>query len=73
MLLAEQFVLSLAGIHGHQHPVSTDRCTGYPSQACRFLRLHHHPIHSSYGKSIIIERIMQYTKDRTECFDDYFP
>jgi hypothetical protein len=27
---------------------------------------------SSYDKSII-ERTMQYIKDRTECFDDYFP
>ena len=26
----------------------------------------------SYEKSII-ERTMQYIKDRTECFDDYFP
>jgi hypothetical protein len=29
-------------------------------------------LHSSYGKSII-ERTIQYVKDRTECFDDYFP
>jgi putative transposase len=69
MLLAEQFISSLVKIHG-QHPVSTDGGTWYP-QACRFLRLHHH-IHSSYEKSII-ERTIQYIKDRTECFDDYFP
>jgi hypothetical protein len=31
MLLAEQFILSLVGIHGHQHPVSTDGATWYPS------------------------------------------
>src|SRR4051794_1185539 len=42
----------------------------YP-QACRFLKLKHH-IHSPYEKSII-ERTMQYIKDRTESFDDYFP
>ena len=31
-------------------------------------------IHSSFEKSIIIERtIQQYIKDRTEGFDDYFP
>ena len=69
MLLAEQFISSLVKIHG-QHPVSTDGGTWYP-QACKFLRLYHH-IHSSYEKSII-ERTMQYIKDRTECFDDYFP
>ncbi|HKG41772.1 MAG TPA: hypothetical protein VKA98_06510, partial [Nitrososphaeraceae archaeon] len=40
-------------------------------QACRFLKLKHH-IHSAYEKSII-ERTIQYVKDRTESFDDYFP
>jgi len=40
---------------------------------CQFLKLKHHHIHSSYEKSII-ERTMQYIKDRTEGFDDdYFP
>jgi putative transposase len=29
-------------------------------------------IHSSFEKSII-ERTIQYVKDRTEGFDDYFP
>ena len=50
-----------------------DGGTWYP-QAYRFLRLrhHHHPIHSSYEKSIIIESTMQYIKDRTEYFD-YYP
>ena len=41
------------------------------SQDCQFLKLKHH-IHSSYKKSII-ERTMQYIKDRTKGFDDYFP
>ena len=40
-------------------------------QACRFLKLPHH-IHFPQEKSII-ERTMQYTKDRTESFDDYSP
>jgi len=31
-----------------------------------------HDIHFPYEKSIIIERTMQYIKDRTECFDDIF-
>ena len=69
MFVAERFLDSLIKIHG-KHPVSTDGGTWYP-QACQFLKLKHH-IHSSYEKSII-ERTIQYIKDRTiECFDDYF-
>ena len=41
------------------------------SQACSFVKMKHH-LHSSYEKSFI-ERTIQYIKDRTECFDDYFP
>ena len=69
MLIAERFISGLVRIHG-KHPVSTDGGTWYP-MACRFLGLEHH-IHSSYEKSLI-ERTMQYIKDRTESFDDYFP
>ena len=50
--------------------VSTDGGTWYP-QACRFLKLKHH-LHSPFEKSII-ERTIQYIKDRTEGFDDCFP
>ena len=52
------------------HPVSTEMVELYP-QTCRFLKLRHHR-HSPFEKSII-ERTMQYIKDRTESFDDYFP
>ena len=69
MFVAERFILNLVKRYG-EHPVSTDGGTWYP-QACRFLRLHHH-IYSPYEKSII-ERTVQYIKDRTEYFDDYFP
>ena len=69
MLIAERFIADLVRIHG-KHPVSTDGGTWYP-QACRFLKLDHH-VHSSFEKSLI-ERTIQYIKDRTECFDDYFP
>jgi putative transposase len=69
MFVAKRFILKLVKRYG-QHPVSTDGGTWYP-QACRFLRLHHH-ICSPYEKSII-ERTVQYIKDRTEYFDDYFP
>ena len=31
-----------------------------------------HYLHSPLEKSLV-ERVMQYFKDRTECFDDYYP
>lgn len=49
--------------------ISTDYGTWY-SQACQFLKLKHH-LHSIFEKSII-ERTIQYIKDRTEGFEDYF-
>jgi putative transposase len=46
---------------------------GIIPQACKFLKIKHH-LHSSYEKESIIERrTIQYIKDRTESFDDYFP
>jgi putative transposase len=69
MFVAERFISHLIKIHG-KHNISTDGGTWYP-QACKFLKIGHH-LHSSYEKSII-ERTMQYIKDRTENFDDYFP
>jgi putative transposase len=69
MLVAERFLQELVRKYG-KHPVSTDGGTWYP-QACKFLKLDHH-FHSPYRKSII-ERTIQFVKDRTECFDDYFP
>jgi putative transposase len=69
MFVAERFLHGVIKAHG-QHSVSTDGGTWYP-QACRFLKLEHH-IHSAYEKSVI-ERTIQYIKDRTENFDDYFP
>jgi putative transposase len=69
MFVAERFLSGLVKIHG-KHSVSTDGGTWYP-MACRFLKLEHH-LHSSLEKSLI-ERTMQYIKDRTENFDDYFP
>ena len=69
MLVAENFIRSLVEKYG-RHTVYTDGGTWYP-QACNFLHLKHH-LHSSLEKSLI-ERIMQYFKDRTEAFDDYYP
>jgi putative transposase len=69
MFVAERFLSDIVRNYG-KHPVSTDGGTWYP-MACQFLGLKHH-IHSSYEKSLI-ERAIQYIKDRIECFDDYFP
>ena len=69
MFVAERFISDLIKGYG-RHPVSTDGGTWYP-MACKFLKIKHH-IHSSYEKSLI-ERTIQYIKDRTESFDDYFP
>ena len=69
MFVAERFLADIVHKYG-EHPVSTDGGTWYP-QACRFLKLPHH-IHCPFEKSII-ERTMQYVKDRIESFDDYFP
>ena len=69
MFVADRFISGLVATYG-KHGISTDGGTWYP-QACRFLRLKHN-LHSSLEKSLI-ERTMQYVKDRTESFDDYFP
>jgi putative transposase len=69
IFVAERFLSDVIKNHG-KHPVSTDGGTCYP-QTCRFLGLEHH-IYSSFEKSLI-ERTMQYIKDRTESLDDYFP
>ena len=69
LIVAERFIASLINTYG-KHQVSTDGGTWYP-QACQFLKLKHHT-HSPFEKSII-ERTIQYVKDRTESFDDYFP
>ena len=69
MFVAQNFIRNLVNKYG-KHTVSTDGGTWYP-YACKFLKLRHH-LHSSFEKSII-ERTIQYIKDRIENFDDYFP
>jgi putative transposase len=69
MFVAERFLSGIIRDYG-KHPVSTDGGTWYP-KAYQFLKLSHH-LHSSLEKSLI-ERTMQYIKDRIENFDDYFP
>lgn len=64
MFVAEHFLRSLVNKYG-RYPVSTDGGGGtwYP-QACKFLQIKHH-LHSLYEKNII-ERRIQYIKDRTQ-------
>src|SRR5215207_6203285 len=69
MFVAENFIRSLVEKYG-RHTVYTDGGKWYP-QACNFLHLKHR-LHSPLEKSLI-ERIMQYFKNRTEYFDDYYP
>ncbi len=70
MFVAERFLSHVVNKYG-LHSVWSDGGGTWYSQPCRFLKLNHH-IHSSFTKSLI-ERTMQYIKDRTEGFDDYFP
>ena len=69
MFITENFIRSLVSKYG-KHIVYTDGGTWYP-QACNFLYFKHR-LHSPLEKSMI-ERVMQYFKDRTESFDDYYP
>ena len=68
-LVAESFLKSLIKLYG-RHAVYSDGRSSYP-EACASLGLKH-IIYSSFEKSII-ERTIQYVKDRTEDFDDYYP
>jgi putative transposase len=71
MFIAERFLSKVVEEYGLNSVSSDGDGTWYPPQACRFLNLPHH-LHSPYEKSLI-ERTMQYIKDRTESFDNYFP
>ena len=68
MVVAENFIRSIVSKYG-RHTVFTDAGTWY-LQECNFLHLKH-MLHSPFEKSLI-ERIMQYFKDRIECFDEYY-
>ena len=69
MIVAEKFIRSLVEKYG-KHIVYTDGGTWY-DEACNIIGLKHY-LHSPLEKSLI-ERVVQYFKDRTECFDDYYP
>jgi putative transposase len=66
IVVAERFILSLIDKYGKHHISTADGDDGirYPLQACKFLKLKH-LLHSSFEKSII-EKTIQYVKDRAE-------
>ena len=70
MLVAESFLRTLIMIYGKHTLLYSDGVTWYPG-ACSPLGLRH-ILHSSFGKGVR-ERIIEYFKDRTENFDDYYP
>ena len=69
MLVAEQFTESLIRKYG-EHNITTEGGTWY-LEASRFLKVKHHT-NSSIERSFI-ERTIQYIKERTKCFNNYFP
>ena len=70
MFAEENFICSFVSKYG-KHVAYSDGGTWYPLQACNFLYLKY-ILNSSLEKSLI-ERVMQYFKDRIESFDDYYP
>jgi hypothetical protein len=70
MLVTEQFIQSLVRRYGKQK-ISTDGGGTWYPQACKFLKIEHIIYIRLMGKTSF-ERTIQYVKDRTECFDDYF-
>jgi putative transposase len=72
MIVAEAFLSSSIRIYGkHTYTVYSDYGGTWCPEAFVSLGLKHR-LHSSYEKSIV-ERAIEYLKDRTEAFDDYFP
>src|ERR671915_406147 len=65
----ESFLRSLVQLYG-KRIVYSDGGTWYP-EACAALG-HKHRLHSMIQKNLI-ERTIEYVKDRTEDFDDYYP
>ncbi len=71
-VVAERFLSNVIKDYG-EHPVSTDGGTWYPSpQACRLLKINHH-LHILLWRKVSLFKELSSIKDRTECFDDYFP
>jgi len=69
ILVTEKFIRSLVSKYG-RHTIYSDGSTWYP-EACKVLKLKHY-LHSPLEKSLV-ERVIQYFKDRIESFDNYYP
>ena len=69
LLVCYRFFKQLRNRYGRK-PIFTDGAAWY-NDACNWLRLQHYV----YGTSLknLMERFIEQIKDRTECFDDYFP
>src|SRR5688572_29281290 len=65
-----QFFKQLRNRYGRK-PIFTDGAHWY-NDACRWLRFRPSRVYGTELKNIM-ERFIQYIKDRTECFDDNFP
>ena len=70
ILVAEAFLRSLVELYG-KHIVYSDGWRYLVSCRCATLCLKHR-LHSTFENSIV-ERAIEYVKDRTECFDYYYP
>ena len=73
MIVTESFMRSLIKIYGKHLFIVMVGGTWY-SEACISLRLEHrlHSPSSYEENSIVVERTIEYLKDRTEIFDDYY-
>jgi putative transposase len=71
MLVAEIFLKSLIKLYG-KHIIYSDGGILIVSRSLQIAGIKQHILHSSFEKSII-ERAIEYVKDRTEGFDDYYP
>lgn len=69
------FKKQLRNRYGGRKPIFTaDGALWYNSTACIWLLRLKHEVYSIKMKKNVMERfIIQYPKDRTECFDDHFP
>jgi putative transposase len=71
LVVCYNFIKRLKKLYGSKYTIYTDGASYYYNQACKWLRIKH-IVYDDNGKNIM-ERAIQYIKDRTECFDDYFP
>jgi putative transposase len=73
MFVAENFIRSLVDKYGRHIQFIQMKVVLGTHTGMYFSTSKKHRLHSPLEKSLI-ERIMQYYKDRTECFeDDYYP